>query len=151
MEKKLKHGIDFVGITTTFYCHDGKGNFLLHKRQAASRDECGVWDTGGGKLEHGMTLRENVLKEIEEEYGVKGKIDEELPRYEIFREHEGKKTHWIAFPFIVRIDPKKVRNLEPHKIAEFGWFKFGKFPKPLHTGCAIGLKQNKKYFQKYAK
>ena len=96
----MRPGIDYVGITTIFFCHDGKGNFLFHKRSDKCRDEHGRWDTGSGKLEHGLTLRENVLKEIEEEYGCVGVIDEELPPLDIFREHNGEKTHWLAVPFL---------------------------------------------------
>jgi hypothetical protein len=68
----MNPGIDYVGITTVFFCHDGKGNFLFHKRSNKCRDEHGRWDLGSGKLEHGrwdlgsgklehgLTLRENV-------------------------------------------------------------------------------------------
>lgn len=150
MKSELKIGIDYVGIATTFYCHDGKGNFLFHKRTKNSRDEQGAWDSGGGKLEHGLTLVQNVLKEVEEEYGVKGKITEELPRYEIFRIHEGHKTHWIAFPYIIKVNPKKVRNMEPHKIEELGWFRLNNLPKPLHSGCARALRGSKSFFKKYS-
>ena len=149
MDKRI--GVDYVGVTTAFYCHDGKGNFLLHKRSKNTRDNHGDWDVGGGKLEHGLTRRANVLKEIEEEYGCKGVIQEELPAYEIFRENNGDKTHWVAFPFIVKVNPREVRNNEPHKIDELGWFKLTKLPKPLHPASAIGFMQNKKFFKKYMK
>lgn len=148
MTPEPKIGVDYVGITTSFYCHDGKGNFLLHKRSKNTRDEQGSWDVGGGKLEFGLTLRENVLKEIEEEYGCTGVIKDQLPPYEIFRMNDGKKTHWIAFPFVVRVARSKVKNCEPHKIDELGWFKLSALPTPLHKGSALGFKQNKKYFAK---
>ncbi|HEY4495194.1 MAG TPA: hypothetical protein VI998_04000 [Patescibacteria group bacterium] len=28
----MKLGIDYIGISTPFYCNDGQGCFLLHKR-----------------------------------------------------------------------------------------------------------------------
>ncbi len=59
-------GIDYVGISTPFYCNDGKGHFLLHKRSVNTRDKHGRWDPGSGKLEFGMQLEENVLKEVAE-------------------------------------------------------------------------------------
>ena len=57
----MKPGIDYIGISTPFYCHNGKGFFLLHKRNQNCRDEHGAWDTGSGKLEFGLTPKENAL------------------------------------------------------------------------------------------
>ena len=31
-KKDLQGGVDYIGVTVVFYCHDGKGNFLMHKR-----------------------------------------------------------------------------------------------------------------------
>ena len=56
----MKPGIDYIGVSTPFYCHDGQGNFLFHKRSQKCRDEQGRWDTGSGKLEFGLTVEENV-------------------------------------------------------------------------------------------
>ena len=84
-------GIDYVGVTTPFYCNDGKGNFLLHKRSKNTRDEHGRWDPGSGKLDFGLEFEENVLKEVFEEYGCKGEIQEQLPAHTILREWDGKK------------------------------------------------------------
>ena len=44
----MQKGIDFIGITTVFFCHDGKGKFLMAKRSKNARDEHGRWDIGGG-------------------------------------------------------------------------------------------------------
>lgn len=147
----MKAGIDYVGITTIFFCHDGKGNFLFHKRSNKCRDEHGRWDTGSGKLEHGLTLRENVLKEIEEEYGCVGVIDEELPPIDIFREQNGEKTHWLAVPFFIRVNPDEAVRNEPDKMEELGWFRYGSFPEPLHEGLKMQLRALEAHFKKYSK
>lgn len=143
----MKIGIDYVGITTPFYCHDGKGNILLHKRSKECRDEHHRWDAGSGKLEFNLSLEENVLQEVLEEYGCKGVIEGRLPAHDIFREHEGAKTHWIAAPFFVRVNPDEVKNGEPHKIEEIGWFTLDTLPEPLHTGFAHSLKVYQSYFR----
>jgi len=145
----MKIGLDYVGITTPFYCHDGKGNILMHKRTTECRDEHGRWDAGSGKLEFGLTLQENVLQEVFEEYGCKGVIERGLPPIDIFREHEGQKTHWLAIPFFVRVNPNEVINGEPHKIEEIKWFPINDLPEPLHTGFASGFNKYKKYFEEY--
>ncbi|MSU76218.1 hypothetical protein EXS54_01970 [Patescibacteria group bacterium] len=95
-----KPGVDYLGVTTAFYCHDGEGNFLFHRRSEQTRDEHGAWDPGSGKYEflEVDSLEANALKEIDEEYGCKGVIDEQLPAHIINREHAGERTQWLATP-----------------------------------------------------
>ena len=145
----MKIGINFIGINTPFYCNDGAGNFLLHKRSANCRDEQGNWDTGGGKLDFGISLEENVLREIMEEYGCSGEIQGRLPAHDIFREHKGAKTHWIAVPFFVKVNPKEARINEPHKMDEIGWFRLDALPDPLHTSFQFTLTSFPEYFKRY--
>jgi 8-oxo-dGTP diphosphatase len=145
----MKAGLDYPGVTTVFYCHDGQGNFLLHKRSQNCRDEQGRWDAGGGKLEFGVSLEENVLREVKEEYGCVGVIEEQLPPLDIFREHDGAKTHWVAVTFFVRVNRDEARNNEPESIDEIGWFRLDNLPAPLHTGLQHTIKTLAPYFEKY--
>lgn len=142
-------GIDYVGVSTPFYCTDGSGKILLHKRSTNCRDEQGTWDPGSGKLETGVTLEENVQRELEEEYGCKGEILEQLPAMSVHRTHNGKPTYWVAVPFIVKVDPKDVTNNEPEKIEEVGWFSLKSLPTPLHSGFQLGLNAYTLYLDKY--
>lgn len=127
-------GQDCIGVSTPFYCTDGKGRFLLHKRSQQCRDEQGTWDTGSGELEFGSTLEDNVLREVREEYGCEGKILEQIASRSILRTNNGKPTHWVAVIFIIVVDPTKVKINEPDKIDEIGWFTLDALPEPLHTG-----------------
>ncbi len=144
-------GIDYIGIATPFYCNDGNGLFLLHKRGDKSRDEVGRWDPGSGELEFGLTPEENTLKEVLEEYGCKGEIQEKLPAHSIFRELNGKKTHWLAIPFFVKINPGEEKNNIPEKIDEIGWFKLDNLPTPLHSGFYSTYTHYQEYFERYKK
>lgn len=145
----MKPGIDYIGIATSFYCNDGKGNFLFHKRSDKCRDEQGRWDTGSGQLDFGLTPEENVLKEVFEEYGCKGEIQEQLPAHSILREQNGEKTHWLAIPFFVKVNPLEIKNNEPDKIDEIGWFTLNSLPEPLHTGFNFTFNKYREYFLKY--
>lgn len=147
----MKAGVNYIGITTPFYCNDGNGNFLLHKRSENCRDEQGMWDPGSGEADFGMSIEENVLREIIEEYGCKGEIQERLPAHDIFRENNGVKTHWIAIPFFVKVNPEEVKNNDPDKIGEIGWFKMDALPNPMHTGFMFTFNTFKGYFEKYRK
>jgi len=145
----MKPGIDFIGVSVSFFCHDGKRNFLLHKRSNQCRDEKGHWDFGGGQLEFRERLEQAVLREVKEEYGTEGIIEKQLPAHSLLREENGVKTHWIIITFLVKIDRNKVINNDPEKIAEFGWFKLNKLPQPLHTGAQYTLSHYKKEFEEY--
>lgn len=145
----MEPGVGYIGVSTSFHCNDGKGNFLLHKRSKKCRDEHGKWDCGGGLLEYGSTLEDNVLREIMEEYGCRGEIQEQLPAINLLREHNGEKTHWVINTFFVKVDPEEVRNNEPEKFEELGWFTLDNLPSPLHPGLIYELEKFPEYFERY--
>lgn len=129
----MKKGEDYTGISVVYLCHDGQGNFLLAKRSTNCRDEHGVWDCGGGGLEVGDTVLGTLQKEIKEEYCAHIHSSAFLGYRDVHREHNGKKTHWVALDFLVHVDRATVANGEPHKFDEIGWFTLDAFPEPLHS------------------
>lgn len=129
----IKRGFDFIGVNCIFFCHDGAGKFLLHKRSQNCRDEKGVWDCGAGAMEFGESFEDTVTREVTEEYGVKPTTIQYLGSKNVIREHNGKLTHWIGNLHIVQVDPTRVRIGEPHKIDEIGWFSLENLPHPLHS------------------
>lgn len=145
----MKAGVDYPGVTTFFFCHDGNKKFLLHKRSQNCRDEQGTWDSGGGKLEFGEDLREAALRELKEEYGCDGVIEHQLPTVTRIREKNGVKTHWITIGFIIKVDPKKVSMNEPEAMDEIGWFALDELPSPLHSCVPMDLEENPEIFAKY--
>jgi len=147
--QKIRVGIDYVGITKSFYCHDGDNNFVFALRNKNCRDEHGCWDPGAGSLEVGNTLRENVLKEIKEEYGCEGVIEEWLPPVTIIRKHEGQITHWIAIGAFVRVKRGEVKIMETHKFDDLIWRPLTDLPQPLHSGFQYHFNKQKNIFKKY--
>ncbi len=135
----MSPGIDYTGISVSFFCHDGEGNFVLTKRSEQCRDEHSTWEVGGGKLEYGEHPSDAVLREVEEEYGVSGIIEKELPPVSLLREHQGIKTHWITFPFVIRVPREGVIRGDPIAMAEIAWFRLDALPSPLHSGMKVIL------------
>ena len=129
----MEKGVDYPGVCVVFYCHDGKGNFLMSKRNKNCRDEHGTWDPGGGGIEFGIPLEENLRKEIKEEYCTEVLNSEFLGIRDVHREHNGEKTHWIALDYKCLIDAVKVKNGEPHKFDEVKWFTLDSLPASLHS------------------
>lgn len=123
----------------------------MHKRSNQCRDDWGVWDTGGGRLEWGEDLYSAVLREVKEEYCVDGIIQEQLPPYCIFRESpQGEKTHWLGISHIVLVDRSKVMIGEPHKMEELSWFSLDQLPNPLHRGIKLVLDRYGDHLRKYS-
>jgi 8-oxo-dGTP pyrophosphatase MutT (NUDIX family) len=129
----MQRGVDFVGIAVTYFCHDGKGNILFQKRSKNCRDEQGRWDIGGGGIEFGDTAENTLRKEIAEEYSTDVLDYEFLGYRDVLRELDGKKNHWIALNFKVLVNKEKVKNGEPYKFDEIGWFSLDNLPSPLHS------------------
>ena len=129
----LKRGEDYIGVCCVFFCHDGNGRYLLHKRSENCRDECGVWDVGGGSMEHGETFEEAVRREVKEEFCVEPSQVEFVAVHNVLRDNDGTPVHWIAVVHLVEIDPDQVSNGDPDKIEELQWFTPDEFPEPLHS------------------
>jgi ADP-ribose pyrophosphatase YjhB (NUDIX family) len=137
----MQKGIDYTGVTIVFLCHDGNGNYLLNRRSEKCRDEHGCWDPGGGGLDFGQTVLGTLRKEIREEYCTDIVSHEFLGYRDVHRKHDGEKTHWIALDFKVLVDRQKVKNGEPHKFTELGWYKLGNLPEPLHSQFPLFLEK----------
>lgn len=140
-----KRGIDCIGVNVVFYCHDGKGNILLHKRSAKCRDEQGTWDSGAGAVEFGETLEEAVRREVREEYGTEAIKAEYVTTLNVLRKHNDQPTHWVKNLHWVLVDPFKVKNGEPEKIDELSWFTFDNHPEPMHSQWARETELLRKY------
>ena len=129
----LKRGVDYIGVTCVFFCHDGKGRVLLHKRSANCRDEHGRWDCGGGSMEFGETFEEAVRREVKEEYCVDPSDVILAKTVNVLRDNNGTSTHWIAAIHAVEVDPNSVKIGEPDKMEDVGWFYPEEFPEERHS------------------
>ena len=130
----MTNGVDFVGNAAVTLCHDGVGNYLLGLRSDKCRDEHNRWDPiGSGGIEFGDTIEETIKREVKEECGSDVLQIEFLGIREVFREHNGMKTHWIQFDHLVQIDPTQVMIMEPEKCLELKWCNLKEFPEPMHS------------------
>ena len=136
-------GIDYIGVSIVFFCHDGKGNILMQKRGQNTRDEKGRWDIGAGSIEFGHSIEHTLKKEILEEYGTDVLAYEFLGNREVLRHMEGQDTHWITFDYKVLVNRELAKNAEPHKLDEVGWFTLGTLPAPTHSQLSLFLEKYK--------
>ncbi len=140
----MKKGIDHIGVSVVFFCHDGKGNFLLSKRSIKSRDENGSWDPGGGGVNFGEPILSALKREIKEEYCANILEAEFLGVRDVHRIDVKKgKTHWIAIDYKVLVNRRTVKNGEPKKNEKIDWFTFRTLPSPLHSQFPFFIKKYK--------
>lgn len=139
----MKKGIECIGISVVYYCHDGAGNVLMAKRSKNARDEIGRWDIGGGAVEFSENIEETVKKEIKEEYSTDVLKLEFLGFRDVHREQGGVETHWIALDFKVLVDRSQAKIGEPHKFDDMGWFTLGALPSPVHSQIPAFLEKYK--------
>ena len=62
---------------------------------------------------------------------------------EVFREIDGKKSHWVAFDYKAQIDPKDVSITEPDKCTELRWCAIDEIPQPQHSQFPLFLEKYK--------
>lgn len=129
----LRRGIDFIGVTVVFFCHDGQGRLLMHKRSQNCRDEQGRWDVGGGAMEFGESFESAVRREIKEEYCTDPLHLEFIQATNIIRQKGEQTTHWIALLFSAQLDPSQVAIGDPKKMDDIGWFTSQTLPSPTHS------------------
>ena len=145
----MRNGFDYIGINCVFWCHDGKGKVLLHKRSKNCRDEQGVWDPGAGAMELGETFEETVRREVMEEYGVEPIKIEYITSRNVLRNHDGIPTHWIKNLHLVLVDPAKAPINEPRKMDAIGRFALNALPHPLHSQVLGEVEMLKEYLKLY--
>lgn len=146
--RNAQKGFDYIGVTCVFWCHDENNRILMHRRSKNCRDEQGRWDCGGGSMEFGETFEETVRREVAEEYGVEPVEIKYITTANVLRTHDGRKTHWIKNLHWVLVDPTRVKNNDPEKIDEIGWFSIEDLPSPLHSQIDIEVELIKRYNNK---
>lgn len=139
----MKKGVDYTGVTVSFFCHDGQKNYVMHKRGDGCRDENGCWDFGGGSVKFNESLEEALRREVKEEYNADIKTFSFLGFDEKFRKHEGIPTHWIGFRYLVEVKRSQVVNNEPHMHHEIEWVRIDSLPEPRHSLCDKDLEKYK--------
>lgn len=138
----MQKGVDFTGISVITICHDGNARYLLEYRSNKCRDEHFTWSpVGSGGLKRGERLEDAVKREVKEECGAEAFDIECIGYREVFRQHDSKETHWIAFDFRAKVDPKSVAIQEPDMCLKLEWCRVTEIPEPQHSTFPAFLKK----------
>lgn len=114
------------------------GRLLLVRR--LREPEAGCWGLPGGKVDWLEPVEQAVRREIEEELAIRltslrllcvvDQIDAQLSE------------HWLAPVYLADAFEGEVRNVEPEKHSDIGWFALDGLPEPLtvatrRAACAL--------------
>lgn len=90
---------------------DRDGRCLLLKRSSSSRAHVGRWDFPGGKLDHGEDFEAALLREVEEETGLRVRVTRVLGAAE--SENPAARVAYLLLE--ARAEPGEVRLSEEHE------------------------------------
>ena len=124
-----KPGKDFIGVGIGVMVRNGKGEFLLGKRQSNSNNEPGKWCFPGGTLEFGERVFDCAVRETKEETG----LDVEPVDLVKLIDHiiADENQHWVNPIVEARATKGTPKVLEPNKMQEWSFFPLDNLPSPL--------------------
>ncbi len=125
----MKPGIDYIGVGVGAFIINDAGEFLLMKRGQNVGTEPGAWALPGGKVNFGETMKETVVRELQEELSVVVEITKQLPSYDYIVSEENQ--HWLTNIFQTKIISGTPSIQESEKCSEIGWFTFDTLPSPI--------------------
>lgn len=112
------------------------GAVLLVKR--GRQPEQGHWGLPGGKLDWMETLEDAVVREVQEETGLRVAVERLLCVVDHFE--PALEQHWVAPVYLVRtLDGDQATLLEPEAILALDWFALDALPAPLTRSATEGL------------
>jgi ADP-ribose pyrophosphatase YjhB (NUDIX family) len=126
----VKVGIDYIGVGCGAFIVNEKNEVLLMKRGKKSKNNVGCWSLPGGAVEFNEHFHDAVKREIFEELGLEIEVLKLLVLADDILPEQGQ--HWVTPQFLCRIVGGTLRNKEPEKCDEIGWFSVDTFPTPLN-------------------
>lgn len=116
----MKSGVDYVGVGVGAVIFNNEGKIFLSLRGDKAQNDRDKWECPGGTVQFGETLKETIVREMREEFGVDIEAIEQLETVDHLIPQD--KQHWIAISFLCKITKGTPKILEPHKCKKVGWF-----------------------------
>jgi len=117
----MKIGKDVIGVGTGAMIFNSQGKVLVTKRGEKARNEVGLWEFPGGKVEFGERRRDAIKREVLEEFGIVIDISERLNVQDHILTEE--KQHWVSTSYIAKLMDGEPKIKEPDKCTEFRWLR----------------------------
>lgn len=114
------------------------GRLLLVRR--LREPEAGCWGLPGGKVDWLEPVEQAVRREIEEELAIR--LTSLCLLCVVDQIDAQRREHWLAPVYLTDTFDGEVRNVEPEKHSDIGWFALDGLPEPLtvatrKAACAL--------------
>ena len=145
IEVKERNNIDYkndIYRVSALWIKNSKGQILLARRAYSKKQNPGRWGPAvAGTIEEGETYDSNIIKEAEEELGLKN-IKPKKGFKELVR---GKYNHFTQW-FYLRLDKDLVEfKYSKEEISEIGWFTKQEVINIINTNSDEVLEEMKKW------
>lgn len=106
------------------YIENDKGEILLQQRGIKSRDEKGLYETIGGKVDSDdLTFKDAIIREIREEVGDNIKLEfnnNSMGIYHCFKNN----INWIFIIYFIKYISGEFKIMEPDKCIGYNFFNY---------------------------
>jgi 8-oxo-dGTP diphosphatase len=121
-----------MGVAVKAIVRDGDGRILLIRRPVDAARQPGLWDLPGGKLDHGETLQEALVREAREETGITVSVGDP-----IHIDHFAMGPVWVTcVSFACDYSGDEIRLSDEHD--DFAWIDVSQID---HRDYAIGIRE----------
>ena len=117
--KKFDYPNQKMGVIA--HIENNKGEILLQQRGVKSRDENGLYEDIGGKVDSGdVSFKSAIIREIKEEAGedVHLEFSNSIGIYHCFKNN----IHWIFVIYFVKYISGNIKIMEPDKCMGYHFF-----------------------------
>jgi len=120
--KKFNYPNQKIGVLA--YIENAKGEILLQQRGIKSRDENGLFETIGGKVEaDDFTFKDAIIREVKEEAGDDVKLNFNGNSIGIFHCFKNN-INWIFVIYFVKYFSGDFKVMEPDKCMGYNFFSY---------------------------
>ena len=132
----MKKGRDFIGVGVGAVILNDNNEILLLLRKKSP--EIGSWTIPGGTVEFGERIEDALIREVEEELGIKVSIVRLLRVTNHILQSE--KQHWVSPAFLVRHISGDPINKEPESHSDIRWFPIKSLPENVTMTTSLAIK-----------
>ena len=143
----MRPGVDYIGVGIGGVAVDDQGRVFLARRGPKAANERDMWEFPGGTLEYGERMRDALVREFREEYGVTIEVGELLTVVDHLLDDEHQQ--WVAPAYLCRVIEGTPAICEPDECVEIGWFTLETIP-PDET-LTLVTRENVKAYREYVK
>jgi len=131
---------------SALWINNSKGEFLLAKRAFTKSNSPGKWGPAvAGTVEEGENYEENIIKETEEELGLKNINFEKGPKLRVTGKHNYF-TQWYVLTINKSI---KDFNIQEDEVAEIKWFSREEFDKLVKEDSSVFIERMGGYVERF--